>query len=305
MSVDPFSDILRLIDAKALLTGGFTAGGSWAIRFPARDKIKFMAIMKGSCWVRLEGEHPARFEAGDVGLLSVPRPFIMASDPDATPVDAMTLFSAAGASTAKLGDGDDFAQIGGHVELDPLRSRMLVDVLPPWIHIRSASPQAANFQWLLQTLAVENKSELPGARLAIAQLTQLLFVQILRAQLETSGRMPPGWLRASGDPRLSPALRLMHGDPGKPWTLNELAKACAMSRSTFADHFRTVAGTTPLAYLTEWRMRLAERAMREDTTQVSAVAQSLGYTSESAFSHAFKRATGLSPKAYRNAEQPA
>jgi AraC-like DNA-binding protein len=97
----------------------------------------------------------------------------------------------------------------------------------------------------------------------------------------------------------------MHGDPGRAWHLDELAKASAMSRTTFAFHFRTVAGVAPLTYLTEWRMRLAERALREETTPVAVVARSLGYTSESAFSNAFKRVTGNSPKAYRSATRAA
>jgi AraC-like DNA-binding protein len=115
--------------------------------------------------------------------------------------------------------------------------------------------------------------------------------------------MPPGWLRALGDPRVAPALRLMHGDPARAWRLDELAKACAMSRTTFASHFRTAAGAAPLTYLTEWRMRLAERVLREESRPISVVAQTLGYTSESAFSTAFKRVTGCSPKAYRKRVQ--
>ena len=302
MSADPFSDILKFTNAETLVTGSFMAGGSWAIRFPVPDKIKFFAVVKGNCWVRIDGEaEPIHFEAGDVGLLAAQRSFVLASDPSVAPVDAMDVFSGAGRTTAKLGDGGDFAHIGGHVLLDPTSGRLLADVLPPWIHVPAASPQATTFRWLLDQLVEERAAELPGAQLASAQLAQLLFIQILRAYLKTSSPMPPGWLRALGDPRIAPALRLMHGDPGRSWHLDELAKACAMSRTTFAFHFRTVAGVAPLTYLTEWRMRLAERALREETTPVAVVARSLGYTSESAFSNAFKRVTGNSPKAYRSA----
>jgi AraC-like DNA-binding protein len=302
MSADPFSDIIKLTNAESLMTGGFSAGGAWAIRFPAPDKIKFFAVVKGSCWVSIEGEaEPIHFEAGDVGLLTAKRSFVLASDPSVTPVNAMDLFSGADRSAAQLGDGRDFTQIGGHVLLDPASGRLLADILPPWIHVPAASPQATVFRWLLDQLVEERAAELPGAQLASAQLAQLLFIQILRAHLKTSGPMPAGWLRALADRRIAPALRLMHDDPARSWHLDELAKACAMSRTTFAFHFRTAAGVAPLTYLTEWRMRLAERALREETTPVAAIARSLGYTSESAFSNAFKRVTGHSPKACRNA----
>jgi len=301
VSADPFSDILEFTKAESIVTGGFTAGGSWAIRFPAPDKIKFFAVVKGHCWVCIDGQKdPLHFEAGDVGLMAAQRSFVLASDLKVAPVDAMRLFSGAGRTTAKLGDGRDFAQIGGHVLLDPTSGRLLADALPPWIHIHAASPQAAIFRWLLDRLVEERSAGLPGAQLASAQLAQLLFIQILRAHLNTSSVTSAGWLRALSDPRIAPALRLMHRDPGRSWHLAELAKACAMSRTTFAFHFRTVAGVAPLAYLTEWRMRLAGRALREGTTSVAVVARSLGYTSESAFSNAFKRVTGNSPRAHRS-----
>ena len=306
MAADPFSDILRLVRAETLVTGGFTAGGPWALRFPVPKKIKFFAVVKGHCWVTLDGEPPIRFATGDVGLLSAPRAFVLASDPDVSPVEAMTLFSGAGKTTAQLGDGSDFAHIGGHVLLDPASGRLLADVLPPWIHVQSALPQAANFRWLLDRLAEERASSLPGAELASAQLAQLLFIQILRAHLAGSDRVHASWLRALGDPRIAPAMRLMHGDPARAWHLEDLATACAMSRTTFAERFRTVAGVSPLAYLTDWRMRLAEQALRAEVGRsVALIARSVGYTSESAFTNAFKRATGVSPKAYRTSRSRA
>jgi AraC-like DNA-binding protein len=304
MQADPFSDILKFTRAESLLTGGFSAGGTWAIRFPAPDKIKFFAVVKGSCWVGIEGEPEAvRFETGDVGLLAASRASVLSSAPGVVPVDAMSVFSGAGRTTATLGDGEDFAHIGGHVLLDQASGRLLADVLPPWIHIRAVSPQARVFRWVLDQLVEERAAAMPGGQLASAQLSQLLFIQILRAHLQASGPMPAGWLRALADPRIAPALRMMHGEPARDWHLDELAKACAMSRTTFALNFRTAVGVAPLGYLTAWRMRLAERALREESTSVAVVAQSLGYTSESAFSNAFKRINGRSPKTWRNANR--
>lgn len=300
MHNDPFSDILKLARTESLVTGGFTAGGRWALRFPAPDNIKFFAVIKGSCWVTLEGdENPTLFCTGDVGLLSAKRSFVLASDPGVESIDAMDVFSGPDKPHTPIGEGDDFAHIGGHVLLDPVSGRLLRQVLPPWIHVPAAAPEAASFRGLLDQLVQERLTRKPGSRLASAHLAQLLFIQILRAHLQTIGAPLAGWLAVLGSARLAPALQLMHSDPAHSWHLEELARACAMSRTTFVQRFRTVAGMTPIAYLTHWRMRLAERALREENKQIGTVAEALGYTSESAFSNAFKRETGLSPKAWR------
>jgi AraC-like DNA-binding protein len=302
MSADPFSDVLKFTRAESLVTGGFTAGGPWALRFPAPDKIKFFAVVRGSCWVRIEGEpEPLQVNAGDVGLLAAPRSFILSSDLDTEPADAMEVFRACGNRFLHLGDSDEFSYLGGQVLLDPASRELLAEALPPWIHVPSGSPQAAAFQWLLDHLVQERSLNLPGASLASDQLAQLLFIQILRAHLTTSNDLPVGWLRALADSKIAPALRAMHSDPGHAWGLAALAKTAAMSRTTFTVRFKEAAGVAPLNYLTAWRMRLAERALREEDVTVADLARSLGYTSESAFSNAFKRRTGAAPNRYRSA----
>lgn len=297
---DPFSDIIKLTQAQSLVTGGFTAGGRWSLRFPAPDKIKFFAIIKGSCWVILDGESaPIRFSAGDVGLLSAKRSFILASHPDVEPIDAMSVFSGAGKQHIHVGEGDGFEHMGGHILLNPTSGNLLMHVLPPWIHIPAASDQATSFRWLLDQLVQERRNVQAGSQLASAQLAQLLFIYILRAFLQTGDTLSSGWLRVLADKRMTPALQQMHEDPARNWHLEDLAKSCAMSRTTFAKKFRMIAGVTPIAYLTQWRMRLAEHALSEGSEQIAGVAHSLGYTSVSAFNHVFKRETGMTPKAWR------
>ena len=301
MTHDPFSDILTLTNAETVVSGGFTAGGTWAIRFPKMEKIKFSAIVRGRCWLCIDGEQaPMRAEAGDVFLLSAHQSFVLASDVEAMPLDAASVFTSSAVKMGKLGDGDEYMQIGGFVRLDPLSGGLLADVLPPLIHVQASAPQAAVLHWLIEQLVHEQVAELPGASLVSAQLAQLMFVQIVRAHLDTSGSLEAGVLRALSDPLIAPALRLMHSDPGRSWHLKELAQAVAMSRTMFAVRFKQSAGVAPLTYLTEWRMRLAERALREQETSVTELARSLGYTSESAFSNAFKRITGHAPKRYRS-----
>jgi AraC-like DNA-binding protein len=125
--------------------------------------------------------------------------------------------------------------------------------------------------------------------------------RVLRLVLEQRAITEPGWLNLLGDPALRPALTLIHANPGHRWGLEELAGAAAMSRSTFATRFRAAAGQPPLTYLTWWRMRLAERALRDGDTTIAALADQLGYASESSFSHAFRRITGTTPGRYRRA----
>jgi AraC-like DNA-binding protein len=298
---DPFSDILKVTSAQTVVTGGFTAGGSWAIRFPAPARIKFFGVVKGGCWLCIDGEQaPVRIEAGDVFLLSTNRSFVLADDPATIPVDATSVLTAKPGAMPTVGHGGDFFLLGGHVEFASAGA-LLAEILPPLIHVHAASPQAAVVQWLLDQLVRERTADLPGASVASAQLAQLMFVQVLRAHLAESCPLTAGLLRALGDRKIAPALHLMHGDPGRAWQLGELARATAMSRTTFALYFKTVAGITPLAYLTRWRMQLAERALREEDIPISVLAGSLGYGSESAFSNAFKRATGNAPKRYRTA----
>ncbi|KAF1004813.1 MAG: RCS-specific HTH-type transcriptional activator RclR [Pseudomonas fluorescens] len=300
MSGDPFSDILRFTQAQSLVTGGFTAGGPWALRFPVPQTIKFFAVVKGHCYVSIDGvAEPTRFDTGDVGLLTAKRGFVLASDPNLVPVDVMSLFSGDNRSALQIGDGSDFAHIGGHVLLDPASGQLLADVLPPWIHVSAHSPQATAFRWLLEQLVRERSATLPGAQLALEQLAQLLFIQIVRAHLQNTSALPASWLRALSEPRIAPALRLMHDDPARAWRLDELARACALSRTGFAVHFKAVAGVAPLAYLTEWRMHLAERSLREGREPVAVIARTLGYSSDSAFSNAFKRVKGYAPKTCR------
>jgi AraC-like DNA-binding protein len=303
MNDDPITAILRLAEIESVMSGGFTAGGDWAVRFPPPDKLKFFAVARGSCVLRLEGEaEDVPMAEGDVVLLAAPRRFILASNPDLPARDAHEFEWLGPQRLVAINDRTDTLQIGGHVRVHPAYEAMLTAALPAWMRIDAAAPEAATMRWLIDRMVQESRDGLPGAGLAQAQLAHLLFVQILRAQMASGDILPPGWLRAAADPRLGAVLRQIHADPGRNWRLDELARAAAMSRTVFAAHFRRVAGTAPLAYLTEWRMRLACQALQRGSIPVATLARDLGYASESAFSHAFKRVVGVSPARYAPAE---
>jgi AraC-like DNA-binding protein len=296
MQNDPFSDFLHLVSARSVMSGGLVAGGSWAIAIPPPDTIKFWGVARGSCWLSLDGEAaPIHLEEGDVFLSATPRALVMASDLAAPPVDLSEVLKHRVGATAQHGSGDDCYVIIASVELSADYDRLFLDAIPPSIHVRAGSRRAETLSWLMDQLVREREDDPPGAGVASVQLAHLMFIQILRAHFDTAEPLAAGWLRAVTDKRIAPALRLMHGNPGRSWQLEELARAAAMSRATFALYFKTVAGIAPMSYLTEWRMRLAEQALRENHAHIGDVGRSLGYTSESAFSNAFKRVTGRSP----------
>ena len=204
---------------------------------------------------------------------------------------------------------DDDVLIGGHIDFNRVGTELLVAALPPVVHVRgtgtgaseaTGGTTAAQLRGLIERLYDEMIEDRIGAGFAINQHSQLLLLAALRAYISQADELPAGWLRVLADERLRPAVRLMHAEPGKPWRLDELARAAAMSRTSFAERFRDVAGVPPLTYLNRWRMLLAQRALRDGDIRVGPLAVELGYTSESAFSNAFKREVGVSPLRYRS-----
>ena len=304
MNLDPFSDLLQLLNARSVLAGGLVTGGKWAVEFPASDQIKFWGIVRGNCSMQMGGEQqPVAVESGDVFLLRTPRSHVLSSDSTLEPVPLAKVLANRQSLVVQHGEGDEFFMIGGKLELADNSAQVLINELPMLIHIRATSRHAGSLRWLLEQLVNEQEGDHPGAAAATSQLTHLMFIQILRAYFEQSAPLEGGRLRAMGDKRLAPALRLIHQQPARAWQLEELAKSAAMSRATFAAYFKKVAGIAPMAYLTEWRMRLAERVLQNGRTSVSALALSLGYGSESAFSNAFKRIIGQSPRHYQQEYQ--
>ncbi|MGC7094408.1 AraC family transcriptional regulator [Amycolatopsis lurida] len=296
---DQLSEVFDLVEVRGVLSGGFAVRGPWVSRAAIESSLKFFAMVAGRAWLSTDGvDEPIELEPGDVAILNNrswlhieggvgdgPRREIK---PEADfPTDTLM-----GADF----DADDVL-IGGHIDLNPAGDELLPRALPPLGHVR-ASAASANLRGSLYRLFDELTADRMGSAFAIRQHCQLLLLEVLRAYVGQS-ELPPGWLRTLTDERLRPALRLIHADPGKPWGLEELARAAAMSRTSFAERFRTVAGIPPLAYLSRWRMLLARRALRDSDIRIGALAAELGYSSESAFSTAFKREVGQSPLRYR------
>ncbi|MFJ4794999.1 AraC family transcriptional regulator [Kitasatospora purpeofusca] len=302
---DLVAETLELTAVRCTLPRCLTAAGAWALAFPAPGRLTVRAVLRGTVWLSVDGAgQPVRLDADEAAVLVGDRPYTLASDPETSSADAPPPVEGPAGSFLHAGAaGRDTVTLDCCLELDPAAEELLTGALPPVLRLGATTAEAPAVRWLLAQALGELSADRPGASFALGHLAPLLLVQVLRALLAHGGAdaHPAGLLRALADERLAPALRLMHADPARPWTLAELARAATMSRTSFAQRFKDLTGVPPLAYLRRRRMRLAQHTLRRTDTPLSAIAASLGYGSDSAFSTAFKRATGLSPRHYREA----
>lgn len=297
--MDPLSEILALLKPQSYSSGGFAVRGDMAIYFPKHQGIKCYAMLAGECWLVIEGvAEPVLLKAGDCMVLPRGLPFRLATDLQVEAVHYTVAKARLGMSSEAPGATEGARYIvGGHFALAGSHARMLLQSLPPIVHIRRESDKAA-MRWSLERMREELREPRPGGALITQQLAYMMLIQALRLHLADATSAGPGWLSALSDKQMSIAITAMHNDPGHPWTLRALAECVGMSRSVFALRFREIVGTTPVEYLTRWRMLLAGERLKNSSDGLSAIARSLGYESESAFGKAFRRVMGCSPRQY-------
>jgi len=301
--MDPLSNILSLVKPRGYGSGVLAGGGSWAFAFPAYDGVKCYALVRGECWVTVDGvRDPVRLVTGDCLVLPHGRAFRLGSDLITPAADARTLLSGKPYNgVVTCAPGDDFLLLGGHFVLDENGDRLL-KVLPPFVHARRESDRASLREAVERMLAEMRKSE-PGGLLLAQQNAYTLLVLVLRTYLAEAQGGDVGWLLALADRQIAGAIASMHEQPARNWTVQALAETAGMSRTTFAERFRRIMGASPIAYLTRCRMLLAADRLMYTQDSISVVAESVGYESESAFSAAFKRTMGTVPREYCAARQ--
>jgi len=297
--MDPLSEVLALMKPQLHVAGGFAVPNDMAIHFPKHQGVKCYAMLVGQCWLVVEGvPEPVLLQAGDCFLLPRGLPFRLATDIELEPMAYTDAFARLGLRSEALGvtagarfiAGGHFALSGGHAE-------MILQSLPPIVHIRRESDRAA-MRWSLERMREELSDPQPGGSLIAQQLAYMMLIQALRLHLADAASAGSGWLSALSDKQMSVAITSMHEEPGRAWTLQSLAERVGMSRSVFALRFRETVGATPMEYLTRWRMLLAAERLKNSGDGLCVIAQGLGYESESAFGKAFRRVMGCSPRQY-------
>ncbi|MBY8881080.1 AraC family transcriptional regulator [Actinacidiphila acidipaludis] len=295
------TDVFGLLDVRAAQFARLEAQAPWGIQFHGYRHIKLGAVLRGSCEVWAEGlDEPVLIEQGDCYLLGNGRPYWLRSGPDVPLTSSAEVFrNFVPGGTVRWGAAPDTVVVGCGFHFDEANAAVLLDVLPELVHVPAASRPAEPIRSSLRQLAAETASSGLGSQLITERLAHIVLVQVLRAHIAAKGNAGGAWLTALADPQIGQALELIHESPAMHWTVAELAAKVGLSRSGFFARFSNLVGMPPLEYVARWRIRSAARDLRGGTRKISSIASEWGYSSESAFSHAFKRIMGTSPGRYR------
>jgi AraC-like DNA-binding protein len=315
--VDPLSQILKTLrlEAGVFFDAEFTTpwcidsapGRAGARRIlPSAEHVAiYHVLVEGSCHAGLPDEAAGiELSAGDLIMFPHGDGHLLGSDILRPALPAETLVRASpggGLARIEYGGGGDRARfICGYVACDGRLCRPMIGALPRMLRVPLGDRPSAS--WMAKTLqhaAEESRAPRAGTDAVLTKLSELIFVEALRAYLETVPEQERSWLAGLRDPQVSRALGLMHAEPARPWTVDALGREAGLSRSALGERFALLIGEPPMQYLTRWRLALGARALKEGSEPVLHVAQRVGYESEAAFNRAFKREFGMPPATWR------
>ncbi|MFT3807100.1 AraC family transcriptional regulator [Arenimonas sp.] len=331
MSQDTLSDVLRTVRLRSALFFDLSCGGAWlaeapgskdlaALVMPEVDQvIDYHVVTEGECWIAIQGEPPLRLRRGDIVILPFGDPHVVSSAPGmrAEPgVDwyrEMKLhnrpFRVAHKDGRPLGPescggepGRDYtvdtSVICGFIGCDRRPFNPLLATLPRLLHLPADDGRSWGAQFA-QLAAAESAVQSPGREAMLERLSEMMFVDAVRRHIDRMPEQSTGWLAGLRDRYVGRALALMHEEPAAPWSMDELGHKVGLSRSALHERFVDFIGVPPMQYLTQWRMQLASRLLRESQSTVLSIALRIGYDSEAAFGRAFKRLVGMPPAAWR------
>jgi AraC-like DNA-binding protein len=338
--MDVLSDVLRVVRLSGAVFFTADLSSPWALESPVPEMLAsavmpeaecvvlFHILVEGACEVVCKAHPVAAMQTGDVIVFPRGEQHTMRSHAAATSTPLASIFSPGKydepAQLSYGGGGRTSRFVCGYLNCDQ-RFSPLVEALPTMLLVRSRDDYSTieaidaggsrptvvppgPGTWLGTTLKFtinEARIARPGNAAILGRLTELMFVEILREYMQRLPLDHGGWLAGVNDPVVGKALRLLHTNPARDWTVEELAREVAVSRSVLAQRFSELVGEAPIRYLARWRMQLAKQLMREGTQNIQDVATRVGYESEAAFNRAFKRATGYPPAAWRKGAAPA
>ncbi|MDI3284070.1 AraC family transcriptional regulator [Polyangium sp. 15x6] len=295
---DPLSEVIALLQPQAVFSKRISGAGRWGVRYAEFGQPSFCVVLEGRCRLAVDGQPAVTLEAGDFVLLPATPGFTMSGFEPVTPERIDPKVTPAPTDEVRhgtRGGRPDVRLLGGYFVFDSPDAALLVSLLPALLHVRGVERLSV----LVRLVGEESKEQRAGRDLVLTRLVEILLIEALRS---TSGDdAPPGLLRGLSDARLAPAIRQMHGQLARSWTVAQLAKTAALSRSSFFERFIRTVGVSPMEYLLAWRMAVARDLLRRHDMGIAEVAERVGYSSASTFSTAFRRHVGQPPSRYARA----
>jgi AraC-like DNA-binding protein len=288
---DPLSQVIRLLRPTAVFSKAIEGAGRWGVRYGDFGEPGFCAVISGSCRLAVGGAQAVELRAGDFVLLPATPAFTLSS-PEPGPLRPMDPFAPVTAETVRHGRRDgpaDVVLFGGCFTFASPDAALLVALLPAVIHVRGVE----RLEMVVRLLGDEAARDGDGRDMVLERLVEILLIEALRAAPPAAAS--PGLLRGLADARISVALRQVHADVARDWTVEALASQAGMSRSAFFARFARTVGVQPMAYLNAWRMAVAKDLLRGGGLALDEVARRVGYGSASTFSTAFSRHVGEPP----------
>jgi AraC-like DNA-binding protein len=298
--VDPLAEVISLLKPRAVYSKVISGAGAWAIRYSAFGEPSFCTMLEGECVLAVDGQAPITLVAGDFVLMPATPGFTMSGIAPAVPVLRDPRQIPPPGNEIRHGRPDappDMRMLGGYFAFDSPDAGLMVSLLPALLHVRGVP----RLPLLVQLVREESIAQRSGRELVLGRLIEVLLIEALRSA--PGDGAPPGLLRALADTRLAAAMRHMHGDPARAWTVPELARAAALSRSAFFERFSRAVGLPPMEYLLAWRMAMAKNLLSRRDLAVAEVAERVGYSSASTFSTAFSRHVGQAPGRYARRQE--
>ena len=299
---DPLAEVVTLLQPSAPVSKVVSGAGPWRVRRSEAGRPFYCVILDGSCRLAVHGDEPITLQKGDFVLIPSAYDFTVSSLRPAPSEDIDTAPVALPGGEFRLGiQGGlpDVRMLVGYCVFGSTDAALLVSLLPQLLHVRGERRLAT----LVQLVGEESRELRPARDVVLARLLEVLLIEALRSPTGTA--VSPGLLHGLADGRLAVAIRQMHENPTRPWTVRQLAKEAALSRSAFFERFRRAVGVAPMEYLLAWRMALAKDLLRRNEGGVAEVAERVGYSSASTFSVAFARHVGLPPMRYAREQMKA
>lgn len=293
--IDPLAEVVSLLQPKAALSKVVSGGGAWRVRRPGGDRPFYCVVLEGAASLQVEGGAAVELAPDDFVLVPALSGFVLSGggpagddglDPDAASVRD---------GEVRHGDPDappNLSALVGHLSFGSPDAALLRSLLPQLIHVRGDPRLGA----IVRLVSEEARHQRPAREVVLARLLEVMLIEALRSSSGTAAS--PGLLRCLADARLAAAVRRLHEQPARSWTVASMAQEAALSRSAFYERFNRAMGVAPMEYLLSWRMALAKNFLRQGQDGLTAIAERVGYGSANALSAAFTRFVGVAPTHY-------